>query len=509
MRRRGPSGSQGSQTSKGVLGKEPCSKNSKFVERKTQRDREWRAPSPLQLQSAIPAWSFELDDTERFLLDHYIQRFSRVYPTCSDPSNPFLRVFLPLSVRSRAVLDALLALSGVQCWENGSFTLGARLLRVRQNALRSCIELVEGVTHSSQTQHCPLEFAFSGPEKADSTIEWAIDCTDATRREEVLHLLASCVLFMLYEKLAGEGGRHGSPHLQFLARILPANVIRATTRASPPGGSGNRIWSDEFQFLASLFLYNDLVWSTSLGTPTLFDLYLHLEEGAVATHDEFSQDRGSSYSSRRFQFPHIIARISAGDRGVTDAEIASWQGTLDWLPSFALAPHKKRQAHCPVPISEPALVMDPRFRFLGVIINLEGLDESGAITELYRVAAATYRRTSLSRCSVETAPDGSAMDIDVCEQPVGNLASWAVQLISHLPEGSVFENSLLWPMGVIAKVLTASDTEERQMVMNRLKSLERRFKMRNFCRVREYLEKVWTSSDMGEAVQDEEAVLFG
>ena len=58
----------------------------------------------------------KLTGNESILMDHYTRRFSRTYPTCSEPANPFLSVLFPLAMESGVVLDALLALSGARSW---------------------------------------------------------------------------------------------------------------------------------------------------------------------------------------------------------------------------------------------------------------------------------------------------------------------------------------------------------------------------------------------------------
>jgi hypothetical protein len=187
----------------------------------------------------LPVWPFELDATESVLLDHYIQRFSKTYPTFSGPDSPFLTVLLPLSTRSRVVLSSLLALSGVQTWQNGSFGMGEGMLKMRQKALHGCRMLL---TRLCKPTHVD-------PQSTEST---KFDTTLPTS-DDVINLFASCMLLLLYEKLAGEGEENWSPHLSFIASLC--------------SHTGSRVFltrDGAFQFLLSLFSYNDLVRSTSL-----------------------------------------------------------------------------------------------------------------------------------------------------------------------------------------------------------------------------------------------------
>ena len=90
----------------------------------------------LTLLDRVSHWPFHLDQKESEMLNHYIQRFSRTYPAFAAPNNPFLRVFMPLTMQSRTVLDAVLALSCVQSWENGTFLMEAQMLKYRHRALK-------------------------------------------------------------------------------------------------------------------------------------------------------------------------------------------------------------------------------------------------------------------------------------------------------------------------------------------------------------------------------------
>ncbi|KAI5458824.1 fungal-specific transcription factor domain-containing protein [Mariannaea sp. PMI_226] len=456
----------------------------------------------------IPAWPFELDEIENKLLDHYIQRFSREYPACSGPANPFLRIFLPLSMQSRTVLDAMLALSGVQSWENGSFLFPNAMLKLRQRALKGCVEMTKELI--AQGQPCEL---IHKPAQSSPNLEMFIPISSGEsnipRTVNFLRLLASCVLLLLYEKLAGEGDRTGSPHLHFFARVVPNQLVHATASESGQD-SESREWSEAYHFFSNLFFYNDLVQSTSLGTPTLSNFYLSDTVLSCLGSHPHNQQQLSGLDLGRFYFPHLIARISRGDLTVTDTEIAAWDGRLDWFPSFSLLPQPTRRIYQHFPIDQEQFVLQPDFRDLGSFIDMTSLLDSDAISELYRVAAAIYRK---QRVSQEADDVGGATEWDAFEfdKPtlMGNLPSWATQLIGALTTPSPYDNTLLWPIGIIAKELTANHQNERDCVIAKLEALERRFKMKNFWRVREHLIRSWTMRDIGLEYEDNEAILFG
>ncbi|KAH8807707.1 fungal-specific transcription factor domain-containing protein [Xylogone sp. PMI_703] len=416
----------------------------------------------------MSAWPFELDTTEALLLDHYINRFSRTYPAFSDPSNPFLRVYLPLSTQNRVVLDSLLALSGAQSWENGAYTMHDAMLRLRQKALRGCRTLLT-------TQI-------------------------AAQNETTLYLLASCSLLLLYEKLTGEGQENWAAHLQFLACQFARYHFHDGLR------SANRMYflqTDTFQFMATLFLYNDLLRSTSLRITTLSDYYL----GDIPGHFRYAFVINNG---ERFIFPRLIAGISAGDMSITDSEIDVWDGDLDWLPSFSLLPPQNRWTSLKIPLREKRFIVDPRFRRLESITNLNILNESGIMSTLYRIAAMVYRR----QCSRNIQPElqsinRSIYSSDADEEKIGNLALWATQLIQLLPHGSPYESMLLWPIGVTSKELTLRDNAEREYILLRLKLLVKRFRMRHFERVYEYLVRHWGITDQGISSERDNTILIG
>ncbi|UPL02352.1 hypothetical protein LCI18_013286 [Fusarium solani-melongenae] len=403
----------------------------------------------LQRLCQISEWPFELDPIESHALNHYIQRFSRTYPTCAGPTNPFLRIFLPLSMQSRVVLDAVLTLSCVQSWEYGSFAMERPMLFFRYKALRGCRELIESVMKKSGVQNEVQSASTMDVIQVVAPRAATIDDGD------IMHLLATCVLMILYEKLSGERQEN---------------------------------WNEAMAFLSSLFLYNDLVRSTSLRTSTLSDFYIR---------------HGGPGS--RFEFPTIIARLSAGDLSVTDQEIAVWDGRLDWFPSFALDAPDRSEFCERLPVAEPAFVLNPHFRRLENFARPETWSEQGIVSELYRIAASVYRKQKLVDRRFSFGYDHRELDENDLE--MGNLPSWGVELLYLLSPVSPYDNTLLWPISIIAKELT--DEIERQFALNRVESLEKRFSMKHFSDVREYLVTSWMAKDEGIINTCEQLVLFG
>ncbi|KAJ0415036.1 fungal-specific transcription factor domain-containing protein [Aspergillus carlsbadensis] len=427
------------------------------------RPRSVENPKSLELSLVtVSAWPFQLDATESALLDHYIQRFSNTYPTFSGPESPFLTVLLPLSTRSRVVLNSLLALSGVQTWQNGSFGMGEGMLKMRQRALRGCRMLLMRLYRSADVL-------------SQSTI---FDTTPFTR-DNVINLFASCMLLLLYEKLAGEGEENWSPHLSFIASLCSHAEIGVIPSRD-----------EAFQFLISLFSYNDLVRSTSLQAPTMSDFYLRGTSSAMPQH-------GSTVS--RFTFPSLIARISAGDTSVTDADIAAWDGKVNWFPSFALV---STEGGDPEYLRSPTfsdgqyIWKDPLLYHIEQLLPSHELTDDKIISRLYRIAAMVYRRQKgIDRLAVR----------GYCRQ----MALWAVQLLRLLPAGSAFETTLLWPIGIVARELTLADETQRAYLIYRLEALEHHFHMKHFSCVKDFLLSLWVAGDYGLEDDSSSVILLG
>ena len=154
-------------------------------------------------------------------------------------------------MQSRAVLEAVLALSSVQTWENKSFSMEASMLRMRQQAIRGCHQLITRVMGRSDMREGIRQSSSIGD--AFRAVAHKAPLNDGN---EIVHLLATCDLLLLYEKL------------------------------------------------------------------------------------------------------------SSGDLSVTDDAFASWDGRLDWFPSFALNPPQAADTHERLPTSGSVFVNDAFFRQL-------------------------------------------------------------------------------------------------------------------------------------------------
>lgn len=435
----------------------------------------------------------KLTPNESFLLNHYIQRFSRTYPTRCDPTNPFLSILLPLAMEHRAVLNAVLALSGAQLGPYHDLAITKVILNLRHHALEGCRNLVaksEAIFNPSAQQ--PVR-----------------DPRVTLGEESILVTLACCVCLLLYEKIVGDGKANWMPHLAFLAGLFdrlesPAN--RKTLESVLRGNQQRRA----FRFLHNIFLYNDLVQSTATGASTLSKYYLRISPLGDSSDVSFSvnavcpmkpDESGNMRRQGRFYFPFLIAQISSGDKTVSDACIDAWDGRLDWLPSFSITFGLSDSFVSPsIPSENISVQGGDACR----AAKIAGSDGKSLISTIYRCAAKVYlRQIACRRQGHGTTPQ---LELDMA-----NLACHATFLISQLSEGSSFENTLLWPIGIIGPKLLVAHEAERYGLLSRLQKLERRFQMKHFERMQEVLLKRWNRIDRlvpGEKIQDD-VFLFG
>jgi hypothetical protein len=387
----------------------------------------------------LPAYPHQLEGTKLTLLGNYIQRFSRSYPTFAEPTNPFLSVLLPLAMQDSIVMDTLLVLSSAQTGRAVSPGDKREFLHLRQRALRGNRRLLAGIEAPSSSRFPPSE---------SITLETVENLSEST----VLMMLASAVMFLLYDKVSGE--TTWKPHIDFIGRLCTSFAQRS--HSSPET-------AEAFQFLYNIFLYNDLIRATSLMTSTSSEFYVNA--GSTGPSHILGEDS-------RYYFPGLIARISNGDLTVTEADIAAWDGNMYWLPSFSIS---------------PSLSFD-KSRLTA---------EQKVLVELYKIAAVIYLHAKKARLLTTRV---LWMDDSDDSADLGAMASYAIDLVARLPAGSSLENAMLWPIGIIARQLTMSQVLERAAVLDRLHDLQLRFGMRHFQRVREMLMRDWAIKDAGSDI---------
>lgn len=408
---------------------------------------------------------------ESFLLDHYIQRFSRIYPTFSGPTNPFLSILLPLAIQDQTVMSAVLALSGAQFEANRDAGIARATLQARHRALEGCRKLVVSSrslmdpNHTNSGKYPPSDISSNN----------------------LLFILACCICLLLYEKLVGDGKANWMPHLSFLAGLFDQLEIPKNAKILESIRRGDQ-QRQAFDFIHHLFLYNDLLQSTAQRKSTLSRFYLSPVTVSDQTVSESSNIEGmlqlpvtqwqDSIKYGRFYYPYLVAQISAGEETISDSCIDNWDGRLDWLPSFSLLGVRLS--------SKPVSSVGNYWISANNDKNGNQIDRrhESIMISIYRNTAKIYLRQCLRRWR------GSEM-MSQCGLETVDLACHATFLISQLPDGSSFENALLWPIGIIGPELTAEKDSEREYLLNRLRALEHRFQMKHFERVREVLSRGW------------------
>ncbi|KAM0198943.1 hypothetical protein ACHAPI_003387 [Fusarium lateritium] len=474
----------------------------------------WPKTQPASLLRRVSDWPFELSEPEWRLLDHYVQRFSRTYPTFSAPDNPFLSIFLPLATRNRVVLDSLLALSGVQLWEDGAFTMERSMLQLRQSAIQGSIGLLAAVAGDGPS--LPIHEQINILQKAP----FAND--NGVAMDNFVALLANCVLLLLYEKLSGGDQGAATPHLQFFASLFPTRTLVTLMSLDSPAQTEPSLarakpWSEALRFLCSLFLYNDLVRSVSNQTPTLSTFYYE-NDGAASTPmpfdiDPFALDQAQLLEhllgAQRTSLPNMMARCSVGDVTITEEDIGMWDGRLDWFPSFALVRGTTDETrHDPtdfgLPVADPFIGSEPIFATLSSFTDTSKFGDEKVMSELYRVAAVIHMRQM--RPATYGSPDSSNKPTSA-QSRMGNLPTWGIELMRLLPESSPWQSCVLWPIGIIARELYR--VEEQQFIVEKLLRLEKRFKIKLYRTVRERLVKIWTEKDWHMRKNQTESLLCG
>lgn len=420
----------------------------------------------------VSQWPFQFDATESLLLNHYVQSFCTIAPTFSGSNNPYLRVILPLAMESRAIFDSVLILGCVQSWSHGSFQLERSMLLCRQKALRGCRSLIQELGTSQV-----------------GLVLRDVSQLQTKNGSKMLYLLLNCTLLLLYEKLTGDLKDSGSMHLDFLSQMFSRNaLLQITQRDYQHNLSGSM--REALQFIVSLFLYNDFLLSTSLQSNPFSKLYQTTTRETLPASAK--PELSGHCNGSRFAFPRMMTLIAAGNRHITDCDIAGWDGDLGWLPSFALQPDYVEEVRRCVPIAVEGFVMNPEFKNLSDIIEVTHWKESWIASELYRIAGSIYRRQCIDQ------PPGAASILGTSHRQClqfGNLPRWSIQLLEALPLGSTFESAMLWPISVIGNTLTEGYENERVALFDRMQILYQQFQSKAVRKLRDHLKPNWNAAN--------------
>lgn len=422
--------------------------------------------SPYHFLSPHP---LRLNPLQSLFLNHYLNNFSLKYPTCLDPSNPFLSTLVPLALRNNTVLCAVLAIGGIQTGLGGQPDVKAEILALKGRTLRGCRELLQ----KADAPLCLVNdiYGTGRPARTDP------DCSDSTlcgksikaehgAGEDDLMLFASAMMLMVHDKLSGEPCSNLRPHLKFAHHFERRSTLHSLV-------------SVHYKFLRNIFLYNDLLASISSGSPTLQD---------------YGQDTANSFSTRtdnpegllngdesymfklvgnRYYLPILLSRVANGSDWVTMVDIERWDGNMTWLPSFSST--QASEAIQTIETQPPSTVIADEF-------------ENILISEIYRNATRVFYFQRL-RKHPRKSDEGS------CDFQIQHFTSIILANLRLLPLGSAYESSLLFPIGIAA--MEIRDPSDRAYVLSRLRLLEDRFQLNHFQKFREKLSSFWEDSGSG------------
>ena len=437
--------------------------------------------SPVRFLSPHP---LNLTPLQSLFLDHYLNNFSLKYPTYLDPSNPFLSTLVPLALRSTTVLCAVLAIGGVQTGLDGRADVRAEILALKGTVLRGCRNLLQRSQASiNQKSDVSDGRLLEGPEHHSSKSAYIIRSGSGTAQggyeEDDLMLFASVMMLMVHDKLSGEPCSNLKTHLRFAHQLQRRPVFDQV--------------STHYRFLRNIFLYNDLLAAIASGTPTLRDYgQSTIDTVSIGTDNPkrpLNQD-GSSMSrlaSNRYYLPVLLSRIANGSNSITLADIESWDGNMFWLPSFSSTE-----------VTEVISTIEQQCPSTFIVDESENI----LISEIYRNATRILYYQQLRNKAnnhMDLAPSPSEAksanfgDMLAYEFQIQHFNAILLANLRSLPLGSVYESSLLFPIGIAA--MEIRDVGEKAYVLSRLQLLEDRFQLNQFRKFREKVSDLWESGN--------------
>lgn len=430
--------------------------------------------SPFRFISPHP---LGLTSLQSMFLDHYLNNFSLKYPTYLDPSNPFLSTLVPLALKNRTVLCAILAIGGIQTGLEGRPDVRAEILVLKGRVLRGCQVLLQHFHPSLYAEYQP---ARPQKESEGNTVceQPGNDHVRDGDEEDDLMLFAGVMLLMVHDKLSGEPYSNLKPHLNFAQHFERRNHKKDARKVEfiPP-------LSAHYQFLRNIFLYNDLLASIASGSSTMQDYGQDIASPVSGVPDgSVDGERPSMFklARNRYYLPILLSRIANGGHKVMLADIERWDGNMTWLPSFSSTGVVEA-----ISVSER---QPPS-------TSIADESEDRLISEIYRNAVKIFYFQRLRK-------HAEKVDENTTSTPFISMANYDSQIqhfnsilltnLRSLPLGSAYESSLLFPIGIAA--MEIHNTTEKTYVLTRLQLMEDRFQLYHFCTFREKLSAFWESS---------------
>lgn len=458
--------------------------------------------------SHLSPYVLSLTPIQSIFLDNYINNFSLTYPTYAASNNPFLSTLIPLALRNETVLHAVLALSGIQVENSHHLGTEVEVLRLRGRVIKGCRHLLEKIGPTDWSNYLTRNsIGAIDSSKGDLNPITRGQDQMAVDDEDDLALIASVLLMILYDKLSGASCNDVRHHLVFAHFLFEKRIrqnepgafaegacSRYTTKNKEDTRKILRRMSSHYKFLYNVFLYNDLLAGIASNLPTLSEYDLAISAIALGDNPGYStwhEEQSSIVAQikRRYYFPTLLSIINNRHAEVSMADIDAWDRQMSWLPSFSNINYGVTR----LPSNSRRLNTSHHTRSQGSASPRDsGSFEDYVISEIYTNAAKILYVQRLRESSSTELPviksicDPQEVEFD---HNIGDFTSAFVSQLRQLPENSIYENALLWPIGVVAKEVT--DPSDVDYVLWRLNKLEQKFKLKLFRKFTERIASYW------------------
>lgn len=399
---------------------------------------------------------------EVHLWDYYINRFARTYPTYRDDDNPFLTCLIPVASRFRPVKCAMLAIAGSQNKQSKTSHMRRAISRFAKEAIIECIHISRRAgghllssDSSLTTEAAEADFGFPG----DMLI---LDSMDK------LCLVTTALLLLLLAKLSGDSCSSLQRHLQF----AEAYFSFEDNYGYDPEGHLH-------VFLRSLFKYNQLL--ALIANPMADETPHHINQALQI---------GFGTPDARQNYSTLLRRISSAVQDVSLSELDSWQGDLDFIPSFSTTNRTDTDAPRPA-----ALVLNPASPASPCTYdcNTDTVAQPALLRELYRTVGQVYFFQQLrDRQGLPNTLTTYAFPPFIAHEKIEKLVPLAIDILQRFPKASSYNSALLMPVGIIASELRSDYT--RGVVLERLELLQNEFHFEHFGMIRQDFLEEWRSA---------------
>ncbi|EXJ66456.1 uncharacterized protein A1O5_10608 [Cladophialophora psammophila CBS 110553] len=252
----------------------------------------------------------------------------------------------------------------------------------------------------------------------------------------------------VFGKLSGEVYDNIRPYLDFAQDFLRYKGITPVTaelRKTPL-----------YLFLYNLVSYNQLL-------ALVADARLSPKSCGSSEETLFA----NKSEQTRPDFAALLSRISENAQDVSSFDIDSWDGNLDFLPSFTT---KKKVAELPGS-ADTRFLRESLSPAAGRQNRANG-DEEFIIGEIYRTSSRVHFFQQLrDRDELSYTTTTLAFPPFMAQRQIKRFSKLAMRLFRLLSDNSQFNTAILLPLGIIAPELTSK--RDQTFVIEKLKMLER------------------------------------